>query len=431
MNTEQPSKFFAYIAILVGAALLLSGVVATIGYLGLPALTFSDDILSPQLGQMAAMFLGLICGPLAIYHGFRSISNRPSHQFKLPPFYFLWIAFALVLGLGNLILNFNVVAAYIFPPVFLLGAALPTLAVVAWVGRRLDWPLTWRQASFALIVGSTLSVLVAIILETVIGYIAYFLLAPWSFLAYGFDSFDGLSRLFFSPTVIFFLILTALTAPIPEEFAKALGLPLFGRRRIVSDPQALMIGLISGAGFAILENMLYEGLYAQYNGWAWGGVTLLRGIGAVLHTLCTAIVALGWYRMKAGGVSQLIKSYVLAVGLHTLWNGGFDAFVYVTGLDYYSGSQLSLDLYGSSIPTLLVVFLVILSLGLWWWLRRITDRLVQPESVAPESATPVIQLVPARLVASWAVASAFVVVPIGAAIGGAWPELIRLFGAGR
>ncbi|MEK6575863.1 MAG: hypothetical protein AABZ58_16255, partial [Chloroflexota bacterium] len=159
MNTQTPpSKFFAYVAVVVGGLLLLSGAAAFFGYLGVAA--FGRDVLGPQLGQMAGMFLGLVCGPLAIYHGISSIANRGSRRLKLPPVYFFWIAFALVLGLGNILLNFHAAEDFLFPPLFLLGAALPAAAVVAWAARRLGWPVTWRQASLALVAGSTLSIFV-------------------------------------------------------------------------------------------------------------------------------------------------------------------------------------------------------------------------------------------------------------------------------
>ncbi len=433
MNAEtHPSKFFAYVAVLVGGLLILSGLAAVVGYLGLPFVSFGNDIFGPQLGQMAGMFLGLVCGTLAVYHGLMSILNRPSRPLKLPPIYFFWIVFAVVLGLGNVLLNFGVAANYLFPPVFLLGAALPTLAVVAWAGRRLGWPITWRQGALALVAGSTLSIFIAIVLETALPYLTYLLVAPLEFLAFGFgDLFYGgggnfLERLFFSPLIVVFLITTALAAPIPEEFAKALALPIFGRQRITNERQALMIGLASGAGFAILENMLYEGLYAQYNGWSWGGVALLRGIGAILHTLCTGLVALGWFRMREGGAGKLIKAYLLAVGLHTLWNGGFDVFVYVTGLDYFGGLGPSFSFYGTAVEVLLVVYLVGLSLGLWWLLRRIVNGMaggVEPD-ITPETVSP-------RVLAGWAFASALVIVPIGAALGPAWDQIVAVLLAGR
>jgi RsiW-degrading membrane proteinase PrsW (M82 family) len=432
MDTQSPpSKFFSYVAVVGGGLLLLSGVAAFFGYLGLPFVAFGRDVLGPQLGQMAGMFLGLVCGPLAIYHGISSIANRGSRRLKLPPVYFFWIAFALVLGLGNILLNFHAAEDFLFPPLFLLGAALPTVAVVAWAARRLGWPITWRQAALALVAGSTLSIFIAIALEMFLPYLTYLLVAPLQFLAYGFsDLFYGggnfLERLFLSPLIIVFLITTAFAAPIPEEFAKVLALPFFGRKRITDERQALMIGLASGAGFAILENMLYEGLYAQYNGWSWGGVTLLRGLGAILHTLCTGLVALGWFRMREGGVGKLIKAYLLAIGLHTLWNGGFDVFVYVTGLDYYGGLGPSFSLYGTAVEVLLVAYLVGLSLGLWWLLRRIVSGMAQ--GIEPDFTPAVISQ---RALAGWAFASALVIVPIGAALGGAWDQIAAVMLSGR
>jgi len=428
---SRPSKLWAYVALVVGGLLLLSGTGAAIGYLGLPFLAYWEDILGQQLGQMAGIFLGLVCGSLAVYHGLGSIRNRVSRPLKLPPMYLFWLTFAVVLGLGNVLLNFQVAEEFLFPPVFLLGAALPAVGVVAWATRRLGWPITWRQGALALVAGSTLSIFVAILLETVLPLLAFFLLAPLEFLAGSFGEVLAsgapgiLERLLFSPLLIVFLMATALEAPIPEEFAKALGVTLFGRKRITTERQALMIGLASGAGFAILENMLYEGLYAQYSGWSWGGVTLLRGLGAVMHPVCTALVALGWFRAREGHWGQLLKAYLAAVGLHTLWNGGFSAFVYLTGLDYYGGLGWSFTIYGLAVELLLVVFLVALSLALWWLLRRLVTSLaleIEPD-LAPTFVSP-------RALAAWAFACALVIIPIGAALGPAWGPIQTVVLAG-
>jgi RsiW-degrading membrane proteinase PrsW (M82 family)/tetratricopeptide (TPR) repeat protein len=296
--------------------------------------------------------------------------------------------------------------------------------VVAWAARRLGWPITWRQGALALVAGSTLSIFVAILLEALLPYLAFLLVAPLGFLSHSFGEVfasggpDILGRLFFSPLIVGFLIATALEAPIPEEFAKALGVMLFGRQRISDERRALMVGLACGAGFAILENMVYEGLYAQFSGWSWGGITLLRGLGAALHPIGTALVALGWFRMRESGIGTLFKAYLAAVGLHTLWNGGFSAFVYLTGLDYYGGLGPSLSIYGLAIEGLLVVFLVALSLGLWWLLRHLVTDLAK--GIEPD-LTPTI--VTQRALAGWAFACALVIIPIGAALSPAWGQI--------
>lgn len=422
----KPSKFWATLTFIIGLCLMLLGIAAVLGYFGLPGLLQVDDLLSYNLGQIAAIFLGLGCGSLAVYHGLSSITNRASSTLKLPPFYIFWVILGIVLGLGTLIATNDIAAEFIFPPFFVLGASLSTFAVIAWAYRQLGFPITWRQASLAFVCGSTLAILVAIILETTLPYLAYLLIAPFRDLANGFADFGWgapglIERLFASPAILVFLAITAIEAPIPEEFAKALGLPIFGRARIQNERQAFAIGLASGAGFAILENMLYEGLYAAHNGWGWGGITLLRSIGSVLHPLGTGIIALGWFRMRNEGAGKLFKAYLLSVGLHTLWNGGFEPLVYLTGLDYFAGSGTSLSFYGETLNTLLVGYLLLLSLGLWWLMRNIvngiSDRVMPDVSSAPVSK---------RLIAAWAVACAVVIIPIGATLSPAWDSIRKL-----
>ena len=424
-----PSKFWAYIAVTIGILLMLLGLAAFIGYFGLPAFLPIDDLLSYNLGQVAAIFLGLFCGPLAVYHGTSSISNRQSSTLKLPAFYIFWISLGLVLGLGTLIINTDIASAFLFPPFFVLGAALSTFAVLAWAYRKMGFPITWRQASLAFICGNTLAVLVAIILETILPYLAYLLIEPFQSLADGFADFGWgtpglIERLFASPAILVFLAITAIEAPIPEEFAKALGIPIFGRARIQNERQAFAIGLASGAGFAILENMLYEGLYAAHNGWAWGGITLLRSIGSVLHPLGTGIIALGWFRMRdaeGGRMGKLFKAYLLSVGLHTLWNGGFEPLVYLTGLDYFAGAGPSLSFYGETLNILLVGYLILLSLGLWWLMRRIVNGI--SERITPDVSPATVSR---RLIALWAVASAAVIIPIGATLSPTWDAIQKV-----
>jgi len=426
----KPSKFWAYMALITGILLLLGGLAATIAYFNLPFYFPVENALAYEIGSIAAIYLGLIVGGLAIFHGFGSIANYKSSPFKLLSFYIFWIILGMVLGLGVLILENDISTELLFPPLFILGAALSVFAVLAWAYRKMGFPVTWRQATLAFVCGSTLAIFVAILLEMTLPYLGYLLLEPlWyltaSFadLAWGTPGF--IERLFASPFILVFLAVVALEAPIPEEFAKALGIPMFGRGRIQNERQAFAIGLASGAGFAILENMLYEGMYANYYGWGWGGITLLRSIGSVLHPIGTGIIALGWFRMKeGGGTGKLFKAYLLSVGLHTLWNGGFEPLLYLTGLEYFAGEGPSLSLYGETLSALLVGYLALLSLGLWWLLRKIVNEI--SERVKPDiESAPVSK----RAIAAWAVACTLVVVPIGATLSPAWKEIrLLLFG---
>lgn len=435
MDEKKPSRVLAVVVVLVGCALLLGGCASTIGFFGLPRWISSDDILGSQLGQMAGMFLGLVGGGLAVYHGVGSLRNRRSKRFRTIAPYFYWMIFALALGLGNLVLLDESLYTFLFPFLFLLGASMPVLAAVVWAWRRLGWPLTWRQAALSMVSGGTLSIVVAILLSGVVVYIYYLVFAP---LEYMFGSVldlvassgpPALEDLIYSPLLIFFLVYVALQAPISEELAKALGPFLMGRR-IRSERQAFAIGMASGAGFAILENMLYQGLYAQYSGWSWGGVTLLRGIGSLSHPLWTGIVALGLYRARQrqpGGFKGLLRAYFAAVGLHTLWNGGFDLLMYIMGIDYYSGAGRSISLYGEYVQVLLVVFLLVLTAAQWWILYRIVIR-YSPVEARPEAATEIFSK---RALAVWALACAMVIIPVGAALGHAWEEIRSVIVEGR
>jgi len=423
-SNAAPTKLWAYVAVVVGAVLLLLGVGTAIGYLGLPFLELGEYLLASQLGQMAGIFLGLLCGSLAVAHGVASIRRRKSRTLTLAPIHVFAIVFAVVLGLGSLVLTFGVAEEFLFPPLFALGAALPTVAVLAWALRRLGWPITWRQGALALVAGATLSLFLAIILETALPILASMLIDPLGILAESFgdalSSGGPLDRLLYSPAVIVFLAFIAVEAPLPEELTKALGLTLFGRKRITQAGQAFAVGMACGAGFAIVENMLYEGLYAQTEGWSWAGITLLRAIGSVLHPLCTGLVALGWFRMRESGGMALLKSYLLAVGLHTLWNGGFLPFVYLTGLDYVTEFDASVSLFGLAEEALLVVFLLALSVGLWWYLGRLTLTLGSKAEAAP---APEPAAVTPRALAVWAGACLLVIVPVGAALGPAWRQI--------
>ena len=432
-TNSKPSKFLAYIVVFLGGLLLISGLAASAGYLGLPLIVkelaggdFSENILGIQIGEMATMFWGLFGGILAIFHGLRSIANKPSSPLRLPRFYFFYILFALVLGLGSALLNSTFPTEYLFPPIFLLGAALPTFAVLAWAFRRLGYPISWRQGALTFISGNTLSITVTIFLGGILPYIFYLLIEPLAYLSYDlfeildFSVPDLLENIFFSPLLIFPLLYIAFQAPFPEEFAKALG-PRLMRSRIQNERQAFALGLASGAGFAIIENMLYQGVIAGWSGWTWGGITALRGIGAVGHSLWTGIIALAIYRERtraSGWFGRLLRAYLTSVGLHTLWNGGYMALFYILGLEYYADAGAGIVIYGEYVTISLIFILVAMTAFNWWILARITANLA-----TDEKSDLVPTLISRRALALWAVACTAIIIPVGAALGGTWAEI--------
>lgn len=376
--------------------------------------------------------MGLIGGGTALSQGWSSFRGARSATLRLPRFYFFYFAFALTLGLGNFLLigRLNGMRQFLFPWVFALGASLPVLAALAFAFRRLNWPVTWRQASLMFISGGTLSIVVTLLFGTVLPYIFYLLIAPLGYLAeemLGLLSFGGpdfFERLFFSPLLVFYLIYIAFQAPFPEEFAKAIGPGLMGIR-VRNERMAFALGLASGAGFAVIENMRYQGLFAGFYGWSWGGITALRGIGAVDHALWTGIIALALYRERKrapGWFGRLGRAYLLSVGLHTLWNGGYMALLYLIGIDHYAGAGPSFSVYGEYIEISLIVILLAMTALNWWILVRYLRSLKPEPTAAPSRPEPV----SARALAGWALACVLVIVPIGAALGQAWEHIRRV-----
>lgn len=405
---SQPVGAGSTMATIAGIVLLFVGVIGGLAYLGL-SVFLGRMSRSEHLIALVVSLGALICGALALACGVSSLRRRPSRPLRLPPAAFLWIVFAVAVGLGTVLVTFGISVNLLFPLFFVLGAAVPGLAVLAWAGRRLGWPVSQRQAGIAFVLGSVVSIPLAVIAESILPAVSWLLVLP---LRSVFTS-DS------SPTgLLIFLVMTALAAPIPEELAKFVGAPILGRHRITGEARAFFIGMWLGTGFAILENMTYEGIYAGWEGWSWGAVALLRGVGSVMHPLCTGLVALGWYRAREQGWGAFAKAFLLAVGLHTLWNGGFEALVLMTGLEHYSGLGPSISIYGDAIQVSLAAYLLVLSLGLWWLLGRITAGLAQeaPPEVAPVQPS-------SRALAAWALGCVLVLVPLGAALGPTWDEI--------
>ena len=110
-------------------------------------------------------------------------------------------------------------------------------------------------------------------------------------------------------------------APWVEEAAKAAGLVFLIRtERVAFMMDAAICGFAAGAGFALVENLVYLELLPG------GGIPLflLRGVGtAVMHGGATAIVGVVAIATgRSGRGRSLAMGLAAAIGIHTFWDMG-------------------------------------------------------------------------------------------------------------
>ncbi len=395
-----------------------------------------------------ALYVGMVwCGVVLVLaasgysltvHAMRSQLERSSRALRLPPLWaFLWgLPLALVLGEW---LRRADLAGLFFPPLFALAGGLPPLAALAWTVRQSP-QVSWRQASVAAVLGATFAAALALFLEIILPGILFALVeglfdlfrTSWEYLL---DQLAGgeVSRALSSYGFIFALVEIALVAPLAEEFAKPLFcLPLI--RHVETPRQAFLVGAAAGAGFAALENLLYTGFGVHY----WGGVLILRTIGAGVHLMGSGWVALGWYRWNrrsAGGDASSpgfgfldwLQLYGAAVAVHALWNGGSLLFAALIGANFF-GNAPEVDVLGVANAGVLLALLLVLGSGAWLALPLVARRLpgLEPETGAasPEATAEMppssVLFLPSdlpveRVIAIWALLCLIIALPLGLA----------------
>jgi RsiW-degrading membrane proteinase PrsW (M82 family) len=192
------------------------------------------------------------------------------------------------------------------PLLGIVAAALPVPIVVLtlrWLDRYEPEP--WKYLVFTVLWGALVATVSALVLQIVAGRVVA----------------EGASAV--------------LVAPPTEEFGKALPvllLLLFRRREFGGVVDGIVYAGMAGIGFAFTENVLYfsqayaEGAQQGHGFLALAVLFVVRGImSPFAHPLFTAFAGIGLglaavYRHPAIRIGAPVLGYVLAVGLHALWN---------------------------------------------------------------------------------------------------------------
>ncbi len=394
-----------------GLLWLVGGLIAGIAFLITAAIDGSEW--RSGLSLMVPLVAGFGCGGAVTFFAARSLTRRPAWAFRLPPAWALGGGFVLALAAGLGLWQARISTAFLMPLFAAAAAALAPLAVLGWIVGQQPGGVTARRAWTALGLGATASTALAYVLNTLLPTAVLFLVFGLAdtLLPLGEELLDALqwgpvTQEMLSPWFLIALLEIAAIAPLVEELVKPLALlPLL--RRIPSPRDAFLLGALAGAGFAVVENVLYAALVGS----AWGGVLAARAMGAALHPFGAGLMALAWWgvlRREPGAPGRWARNYALAVGAHALWNGTC-VIAATVGFAWFQGWEV--DLLGVSDGAVLVALLAAQGTGLLVALRAAVHRLAQAEGRDVEGVP--IALPTERALAVWGVLCLVVLLPVG------------------
>jgi hypothetical protein len=326
------------------ALLVMLGMAAFMAFATLVQMTRSipgvPSLGSPLPNILLVSALGL-CGLLLIPPTIQSIqrmNHKPDLPAALPPLragvlLFLlavWIVVAvaaqIIGGIGS--------AWLLLPPLVILGIGLPVYLLfrIGSGGLGLDSRQRgWGVFGLGLVAGPALagSVEVAAYLLLLLGGTLFLSMNPEWMATYtrvaaqlgNTSSIDQILTVvapyLMNPVaIILMLLVVSVFIPLVEEAAKPLGIWLL-RKRPPTPQEGFVLGVISGAGFALLESLMA----ATSSGGSWGVAFLARVGGGIMHILNTGLmgwaIASFWKEHRLG---RLARTYGLVVFLHGSWN---------------------------------------------------------------------------------------------------------------
>lgn len=246
-----------------------------------------------------------------------------------------------VVALGWLIAGSPRLAIFLLGPINILVAGMPVLWIFDTASRKLTGGSRirqWRIFGFSLTVMPTLVILVELVAVLVLAVFGGFYLVTRmsadpglereltslieQIAASGQDVDKILAMLepyFLQPSVLFLsAAVMGGVMPIIEEVVKPIALwPLAGKK--ITPQEGFVGGVLSGAGFALTENILFFTIAINAEDWLF--LAIGRTGTGVLHMLASGLV--GWGLAKTWRSGKWGAQALLSLGaflLHGLWN---------------------------------------------------------------------------------------------------------------
>ena len=183
-----------------------------------------------------------------------------------------------------------------------------------------------------------------------------------------------------------FLVLGVFTPLIEETFKPAVVWLL--SKRLQDPSQGFALGVISGAGFALVESLLASSSPGQ----GWGQLLAVRAGGGLMHVFASGLMGWGIASAWQGKPLRLLGTYALSVTIHGLWNsaaiiievGSFQPYL---NNNVFSKSLDSFSLAGTIVLGLLVLLtlpaLILINRKMRWPANVILGSNAQSDIIPP------------------------------------------------
>jgi hypothetical protein len=314
-----------------GLSVLLAGGLSGLLYLVTLALD-GPAAAGPSVALGAVAGLSVLFGSALLWAA--AVEGPPTAILgRRAPIGFL-LALPPVLATGWLLLAGGA-GAVALPPVHLLAALLPALAIVGSVAWH-QGGLPAREALAAMAYGGCIATALALLAEAVVGiFLVVAVAAALGTTDEGQRLLEALRRaaegagtgatvelppdLLIHPLVIgAVFVLLGLIGPLTEELLKSLA---GAARPPATRGRAWARGVAAGAGFGVTEAVALGSVGAELSPAGWPIGMLVRALATLMHATMTGLAGLGWHallveRRPLAGVTRL----GLAFAGHALWN---------------------------------------------------------------------------------------------------------------
>ena len=371
-------------------AILLIGLALYLGLAGLLLLSGGMNLLSLQpgaglgVGQNFIIACGLgVCGVAllpAVFFSFERMRGKSIPPFQTRPLK-IWQVIAMAASwIGAVLLsdylsqNFSLgwLAA---APFYVVSVVLP-LVLLVWIGLG-GIPLGSRNRFWgSLGIGMTVDPILASLLEffvylgVLIILLFVFVLNPnWLVTVQnlylqlrGQGNIDNVMQVLapyiINPIVLIILfLLLGVVTPLIEETIKPAIVWLMAKR-LQRPSQGFALGVLSGAGFALVESLLASSSPGQ----GWGQLLVARAGGGLMHIFGSGLMGWGIASAWQGKRARLVGTYVISVMVHGIWNSAA-ILIEVGSLQPYlkaSGFSTSLDSFSFAGTTVLILLVLII-----------------------------------------------------------------------